>query len=686
MNLRNKKAKRRSTIREALLAANLEEYISNSETPDPKPTNNKNKKNQPKSKIYFLNPNPTSLPFSISSPYSLSIVVYQTNYDNKRGSQQPKKRKSRWEYEVPALDLDHLYTRIGEIMEQHLYKKRQFRKRTKNQKNKKLMSTSLLDGFDQKNSGGVPRLSNLNNSNSIPVIGGQGFNSARGNTNGFGMEIESQGRSFGYHAQTTNQSSDNTIMGIVMPENLKDYVVRAYAKCKGNKNKERQMTGMLQTAIQDSKKLGDVYTRNWANHPLPLFPYEKMRQNQINFNSGYNNTGFNNQNVDFRGNPFLRNQYMNKTNQSNGKQFDATGVSFGLNQNVGNHKGFEFGKKKGRKFERANKKGNNKKSKIDQLISKQEQNNLRELIRRQGKNRNISDDRDDKYIDTNDYIDQVKRGLNFDDDNAAMILDSRLKIIGTSQKLEKKYFRLTEVPDPSTVRPLPVLKRSLKHILKRYENKEVDYRFVLDQFRSIRLDMGIQRVRDEFTVKVYEENALFCLEIGDADQFNKCQMKLYELYNEGIAGRKSEFLMYRVLYLILNSEKSVLARFLKEQSLKDLESKPLKEALKLKKSLVLGNIDYVFGQLETGFQGTKYLLKLFLDKLRIWGLIVISKSYGKSIKMEYVRVKLRFEGLHEMIEFLEKHECSLEKEKGLILLKQSRVKLIQNQLMREGFD
>lgn len=165
--------------------------------------------------------------------------------------------------------------------------------------------------------------------------------------------------------------------------------------------------------------------------------------------------------------------------------------------------------------------------------------------------------------------------------------------------------------------------------------------------------MNIQRIKNEFTAKVYEENALFCLRVGDADQFNKCQMQLYELYHSGINGRKYEFLMYRILYLTLNSEKNVLNRFLKEQSIEELTTMPVKKVLSLKKALTMGNIDFVFNQLVEGFEGTRFLLKLFLVKLRIWALQIISKSYGKTISLEYISKKLHFHDIEQLVEFLE---------------------------------
>lgn len=66
-------------------------------------------------------------------------------------------------------------------------------------------------------------------------------------------------------------------------------------------------------------------------------------------------------------------------------------------------------------------------------------------------------------------------------------LIEKLKIEGTCQELEKRYYRLTEVPDASKVRPQPVLERALAHILKKFQNGQCEAHFVVDQFRSIRL-------------------------------------------------------------------------------------------------------------------------------------------------------------------------------------------------------
>jgi len=51
-------------------------------------------------------------------------------------------------------------------------------------------------------------------------------------------------------------------------------------------------------------------------------------------------------------------------------------------------------------------------------------------------------------------------------------------------------------------------------------------------------DMKIQRIHNEFTVRVYESNCLFCLEHGVIDQFNQCLLQLYLLYRDNIPGNR----------------------------------------------------------------------------------------------------------------------------------------------------
>ncbi len=58
----------------------------------------------------------------------------------------------------------------------------------------------------------------------------------------------------------------------------------------------------------------------------------------------------------------------------------------------------------------------------------------------------------------------------------------KLTIKGTCQAIEKSYFRLTSAPDPSTVRPLEVLRRALDAV----KASDRNYFYTCDQMKAIR--------------------------------------------------------------------------------------------------------------------------------------------------------------------------------------------------------
>ena len=172
-------------------------------------------------------------------------------------------------------------------------------------------------------------------------------------------------------------------------------------------------------------------------------------------------------------------------------------------------------------------------------------------------------------------------------------------IEGTSQALEKPYLRLTSAPDPSAVRPEPVLRRSLAHVTSCWHKKR-DYHFACEQLKSIRQDLTVSDmtslprvmscdsgcatpsvasvspdpghpqavhcggVRDACQDSPGECEWLSgtgvcsncvasgdCCVQGDRGEFNQCQAQLKALYLEGIAGQQAEFVAYRILYLIM---------------------------------------------------------------------------------------------------------------------------------------
>nr|CAH8871068.1 unnamed protein product [Trichobilharzia regenti] len=139
----------------------------------------------------------------------------------------------------------------------------------------------------------------------------------------------------------------------------------------------------------------------------------------------------------------------------------------------------------------------------------------------------------------------------YTDEHDDLIADfGSCQIVGTMQEVEKQFLRLTRAPDPSEVRPLSVLKVSLENVREKWQSN-ADYSWACEQFKSIRQDLIVQGIEDDFAVSVYEAHADAALDAGDFEEFHQCQSQLLRLHKEGLGSdRLLEFTAYRLLYYI----------------------------------------------------------------------------------------------------------------------------------------
>ncbi|KAE9970761.1 hypothetical protein BLS_004767 [Venturia inaequalis] len=228
-------------------------------------------------------------------------------------------------------------------------------------------------------------------------------------------------------------------------------------------------------------------------------------------------------------------------------------------------------------------------------------------------------------------------------------------VIGTSQKLEKNYFRLTSPPKPDEVRPQDVLEKTFA-LLKKKWSAETNYVYICDQFKSMRQDLLVQHIKNKFTVSVYELHARIALEKKDLGEYNQCQTQLRALYAMGIEGDRVEFMAYRILYFVHTCNRIGMNDVLADITPEDRLQPPIQHALAVRSAQASGNYHKLLAKLYQGVPNMgAYLMDLFVDRERIAALAVICRSYKPTVSHEFIAEELGFDSYTEAIEFLIKH-------------------------------
>lgn len=198
-------------------------------------------------------------------------------------------------------------------------------------------------------------------------------------------------------------------------------------------------------------------------------------------------------------------------------------------------------------------------------------------------------------------------------------------VVGTCETLEKSYLRLTAPPKPEIVRPERVLRKTLE-LLKKKWRKESNYSYICDQFKSIRQDLTVQRIKNDFTVRVYENHARIAMEKGDLGEYNQCQTQLMALYKLGLKGNPNEFKAYRILYFIHTANRLALNDALADLTTAEKSEPSIKHALEVRSALAMGNYHRFFQLYQDPPVLGGYLMDLFVGRERLAALCNVCKA------------------------------------------------------------
>ncbi|KAG8829676.1 hypothetical protein FRC18_009157 [Serendipita sp. 400] len=242
----------------------------------------------------------------------------------------------------------------------------------------------------------------------------------------------------------------------------------------------------------------------------------------------------------------------------------------------------------------------------------------------------------------------------------ANVIDwDKYTIVGRSTSIFKNYLRLTSDPDPKDIRPLSVLRQTLEQLKQRWRS-EGNYNWVCDQFKSLRQDLTVQRIKNEFTVQVYEIHARIALENSDLVEFNACQAMLRTLYELGLPGKREEFLGYRILYMLHGRNRADLNFLVSQLTPQEKELPAVQHALKAHMAMATGNYHQFFALFLVAPNMGGYIMDHYVDRERCGALITMAKSY-RSLPLRLLQTELGYESdeLPKLLDFLTKHSANV---------------------------
>ncbi|KAK9903296.1 hypothetical protein WJX75_002137 [Coccomyxa subellipsoidea] len=240
-------------------------------------------------------------------------------------------------------------------------------------------------------------------------------------------------------------------------------------------------------------------------------------------------------------------------------------------------------------------------------------------------------------------------------------------VYGQNSQLEKEYLRLTSMPTLEAVRPPVVLKKALKLVQQRWL-QDADYEYACEQLKSIRQDLTVQHIRNEFTVHVYETHARIALEQGDLAECNPCLSLLQQLYADNIIGNEMEFMAYGLLYAAVTNPKQ-LPMELRGVPCRAWQHPYMKHALRVCLACVRSDACELLELYASAPRMTPYLMDALLERLR-GRLAAALSAYSPSVPLSLVAAALGFDTLRQAGEYIEQRGAEVDWKARAVVTKQ----------------
>lgn len=327
-----------------------------------------------------------------------------------------------------------------------------------------------------------------------------------------------------FQAGTTNRkvessksppSAKNSTLSIDdWPQSLKHYVNRAFMRCQSDSDKD-YIQEILKQKLMSLAQRKDIYKIDWDNEPLPTVDKKglsspetygqkkRKSKNQKRLKkkkrktpsplSIYKTSTSDSSSPDIRSRASNRRPKSSEDSDSDFIPLDEGKSKKPLNSTVAHVTGRRFSRKERRQ----------KQLKESSILNSDLQDDPEVIAKRKA--------RFESFKSTGSHPPIKISNKNFWDTVTSRSHDSTVPIVGTCTDLEKPYLRLTSAANPSSVRPQHVLEQSLVMAVSHWA-KTKDYHHVCDQLKSIRQDLTVQMIRNDFTVKVYETHAKIALE------------------------------------------------------------------------------------------------------------------------------------------------------------------------------